>query len=359
MTDETETRKDGCMLALVAVGQQDAYCDKDNDYYNARDALMNSPGKSISCYRKLDYDFSEGTTTRSGTKCSYWQFSIKPTCTFVNELDIAFSNSDASFSVVSFDTEVGGQRIDRIGHPDGSHADFMTDLSASCAMFGVQTPNYETFPVCMAPFYRFNAMSKSLIEHHQLIIRVHFSCTISSYVKKPPALMGMCHFVVPGHDIYKIKSLEFNTIQHQMMNSPEGLSKKNMKRWDDGETFAELRFNHPVYAIYFWGHDPNVDYRVSLTLNSIDIFVEPIPISALRHRAKSKGLVLESGVEVIMFADSLDFSKRLNGLINFSRIDDAELILLDGPKCEKLHVVALNLQPLRIMEGMCGLAFSK
>jgi hypothetical protein len=34
-------------------------------------------------------------------------------------------------------------------------------------------------------------------------------------------------------------------------------------------------------------------------------------------------------------------------------------VLLDGPKCAKLRVVALNLQPVRILQGMCGLAFSK
>ena len=355
------------MLALVAAGQQDAYCNHNDAYYDACDALTRSSSKSISCYRKLDYDVRGGVRTcTTGAKRSFWQFSIKPTCTFVNELDIIFSNSNASKSVVAFETEVGGSRIDRVGRPGGSHEDFLIELSASCAMFGVPPPTHDAYPVCMAPFYRFNAMSKSLIEWHDVLIRVHFSCELSD---DPDAtsdanvvsgtLMGVCHFVAPNHKIYTLRTLEFNTLQHQLVRSPEDLPRKKQERWDAGSTFVNLCFNHPVYAIYFWGHDPHAAYRVSLTLNSTDIFVEPIPIGALRRRARARGLRLDPGVDVVLFANGVDFSKRPSGLINFSRIDESELVLLDGPKCAKLRVVALNLQPVRIMQGMCGLAFSK
>ena len=135
-----------------------------------------------------------------------------------------------------------------------------------------------------------------------------------------------------------------------------------------------------MYALCFWGHDPDdPSYRVSLrflvrekgdsaesTMVHADMFGAPIPIGDLRARANALGIAVPRGVDVVVFADfgfrGVDFSKPPTGLVNFSRIDDAELVLLGGRARRGdrgLRVMALNQQPVHVMAGMCGLAFSK
>ena len=336
---------DGCVVALDAFGTQDKYIQESGDAYFDPCGALTRWTKSISLYRKLDYKISGHVWKQQ--QHAVWKFSIEPTCTFVNELDVVFRDPAVTKAVIAFETEVGGQRIDRIGSPDGSHEDFLTELTATCAMLGAPLPTAESLPVCMAPFYRFNAMAKSLFETDELTISIHFSFELSPSAPDM-SLMGVCHFLDTVHPLHDRRHLVFNTVQHQLVRSPE----------DENSLKVSLNcLNHPVYALLFWGHDPDADYRVSLTLTSADLFVEPIPIGALRRRARSKGVVLERGVDVILFAHDHDFSKRPNGLINFSRINEAELVLLDGPECAKLRVVALNAQTVHIMNGMCGIVF--
>ena len=374
--EKFDPKRDGCMYALSSYGAQDQlvneHAEHGDAYFDARTAMLRGTKKAISMYRAIDcHAYCESTT--------HWVYAIKPSCTFVNELDLVFRSARTMEAVVSVEVEIGGQSIDRIGRrrrPNSTHADFMTELRATCAMLSIACDSDLSMPLPLAPFYAFNAMGKSLVEHHDVHVRVVFSRELLDEERTPATLFGVCHFVSGDHNFATTtRPLSFNTVQHQTCFSPEDLRASAVPRWsDDREYFVSLPLNHPVYALCFWGHDPDDEtYRVSLRLGGVvddlaDVFGTPIPILALRRRAASLGLRLPRGVDVIVFADfgvsassssKIDFSKRPTGLVNFSRIDNAELELLDGPKRDTLRVMALNMQPLRVMAGMCGLAFSK
>jgi hypothetical protein len=125
-------------------------------------------------------------------------------------------------------------------------------------------------------------------------------------------------------------------------------------------TKIKLSFNHPVVCLYFWGVEKQYIKKIILRLNDHD-YLEATPLM-LDHIAAARGInTKETNDACVIFLCDGDLKYPYSWL-NFTQIDHAELrfILSGDPTIEKsLHVVALNHQPLRIMSGMAGLAFSK
>ena len=146
----------------------------------------------------------------------------------------------------------------------------------------------------------------------------------------------------------------------------------------------ELNFNHPVKELIFTGGItasasgtagpstpvPLEDTTYQLKLNGHDRFAARntkyfTRTQVVAHHSGAGGRTLGDGTAITEGADSIGvYSFALkpeehqpSGTCNFSRIDNAQLVLGTG-STDALYIYAVNYNVLRIMSGMGGLAYS-
>ena len=141
----------------------------------------------------------------------------------------------------------------------------------------------------------------------------------------------------------------------------------------------ELNFNHPVKELIWIGApavgasdygtatpkswiDVNQNVNLQLRLNGHDRFEKRNGLYFSRcqvwqYHSGFGGVIKRDSIGVYSFALKPE-EHQPSGTCNFSRIDDARLVISDGDLLTNLIVYAVNYNVLRIMSGMGGLAYS-
>jgi len=331
----------GVLMGLVAKGAQDVYMNGDPHMFDAR--LQFLTGIHQFSYQKIDVRTSGGNKNK-------FSYTFERVCDLVNRIDLVLPNPNnlpLNRIIKCIETEVGGQRLDKIGSSCEGF-DIETLIKTDCALFKRKYShvNGKTFvPLSLAPLYDHNLMQPSL-KYHEFKINIEYTQEYTQHVKDVE-LYGNIYYL----DTNERRKL-FNdpyvylTIQHQYT----GLEKMLC-----GHSSFRMNFNHPVYLIYFWGFDKSKVKNIRICLNGRDFYNGSA--EALEHYKLSRGFDVEP---MMFFFSQDDFDKPTKCTLNFSRIDCAQLyILSDQREPTDVHIVGLNLQPIRFMEGMAGLAFSK
>ena len=136
-----------------------------------------------------------------------------------------------------------------------------------------------------------------------------------------------------------------------------------------------LTYNHPVKALFWRGFAANVTYTAKLQLNGHDRFteqtnryfhlVQPYECGLGVH-GKTMGQSDNKWVSAVggsntsaMYSFCLKPGEHQpSGSCNFSRIDNARLVIGGSPGDTSLNIFALNYNVLRVMSGMGGLTYS-
>lgn len=335
-------------LALDLKGAQDAYMTipekSDNSIWNTKKTLLNQPHKYV-------YDFIanfSGSIDRSRKVCM-----TIPNCFhLISELDLVIEHSDDQNIhniIKTIEVEIGGQRIDRVCS--------LKEIQLNCQLLNthrrVKTiPNQDgsfttIIPLELAPFRGHEICLLGCLYYHEIRLNVQFG----DFPVSEAEVWGKTYnFDEKIWNSFYQKPYESIVVQNQF-NGEETLKLGTVNK-------LKLNFNHPISCIYFWGMEKQFINKITLMLNGHD-YLQSTPLM-LDYIAETKGIALTNDTCVIFLSDG-DL-KYPNSWINFSVIDNAQLILdLKGdPNVEKtLHVVGLNHQPLRVMSGMAGLAFSK
>jgi hypothetical protein len=330
-------------MALCAKGVQDQYMNGDPKMFDAR--LQFLTGMHQFSYQKIEVK----TTDRNKNRFSYL---FKRVCDLVNRIDLVLPNPNKlplNKIIKCIETEVGGQRLDKIGSSCESF-DIETLIKTDCALFKrkISHINGKTFvPLSMAPIYDHNMIQPSC-KYHDFKINIEYT---QEYVQdyefvKNVELYGNIYYL-DTHERRKLmnEGHSFITIQHQYT----GLEKLVC-----GHTAFRLNFNHPVYLIYFWGFDKSKVRNVKICLNGHDFYNGPA--EPLEHYKLSRGYDVEP---MMFFFSQEDFHVPTKCTVNFSRIDSAQLyIQSDQREPTDVYIVGLNLQPIRFMNGMMGALYS-
>ena len=135
-----------------------------------------------------------------------------------------------------------------------------------------------------------------------------------------------------------------------------------------------LTYNHPVKALFWRGFATNISYTAKLQLNGHDRFtaqseryfhlVQPYECG-LGH-SKTMGQTDNKWAPNVggshtsaMYSFCLKPGEHQpSGSCNFSRIDNARLVIGGSPGATDLSIFALNYNVLRVMSGMGGLTYS-
>lgn len=384
----------GILTALSAKGHQDTYMEASSKLFDChqKDYMK---GTYQTMYKILD---TEQKLVKSKLTNNFQlEFNIKRTCDFINMVDIAIHNPDnlsIHELITSVTVEIGGQRMDRMGVTP----DIETQIRTNAAIFNrvVTTVNGTTFiPLTMAPLHEHNLISPSALKYHDVKIIVELnekfvnspvskggvgkSNTAHSFftggkyssvysevdeleeieqgtqsenrkkdaIMKKIVLYGNVYYLDdPERKILYENSDEFITIQNQYTGS-EKLKK--------GVNTIKLHYNHPVYMMYFWGFDKTKVKNVKLTLEGHSMYDGPI--EPLEHHKNQRGLGHVEPTFIFFSPDK--FNVPTGSSVNFSRMDYPRLMIETEEEDADIHIVGLNMQPLRMMSGMAGLAFSK
>lgn len=298
-------------------------------------------------------------------------FSLRRTCDWFNAVEIALPNPGNAFGFNSMvgrvETEVGGQRIDALNMTSDLEAQVETN-------FAIMNPaergrrraiahlNGTTFvSLAMAPFYKTNVTQPGT-QFHEFKVYVNFC---DEYAESM------------GCDVLSQKvSLFANKYYHRYLDDPsQNMEQMTFQNQFTGEQFCKteygdadgdpgprivcrLSYNHPVSALYFWGVDKSHIREVKVYERDVVLFESVI--DALEHYKVSKGIHVDPVVFFFCDADSVALPGAPS--LNFSRLDDARLVITLVPQCERSYTVnvgGINKQIIRHAAGMCGLRFSK
>lgn len=351
----------GPLVALQARGTQDYYMEKfgPSFYDSRRTFLKDGPHQGV--YKRID--------TVQSVRTIRWQHHNdadrpvvedafirveKTTGDLVHEIDLAIpnaSNRPLDELIDRIETQIGGQRIDVLYSPD-----IETQINTTCALLygrrAVRHINGVTFvPLAMAPFHETNLMRPST-KHHDLYVIIRMGAVIG-HDHPTYALYGNVYFLDKPARLRLLDAPhEFATIQNQSNHG-------DVSREEGGVTTVDLTYNHPLHLIYFWGFDKSKVRNVKLLLDNAAFYDGPI--EALEHYKASRcAAPPHPDPTVIYFSRGRSFDEPCMGTINFSRIDRAKLVIeSDQEDAFPVHVVGLNVQPMRYCHDMYGLVFSK
>lgn len=335
----------GAFLALMAKGRQDVYVDKalatNADLFDVKSQFLRERHQVV--YNKLDVK-----TERQG-QCV--KLTLKRSCDFVNRVDLVIGGNAIAAPVNRMlqrvDVECGGQRIDCLG---GSDMDIETQIKTNCVIMNsgkqqqqrrIMHLNERTYiPLVMG-------MAFVCATNHEHCVYVTFTEDFD-LGKISVELYGNVYFLdTPGRKLLYLKSNDFVTIQNQFCGA---------ETIGPGYNSFDLNFNHPVYLIYFWGFDKSKVTNVKLLLNGAAFYDGCL--NALEYFKTCSGY---GDAEPCMIFFSQDrIGEPVRSSVNFSRLDKAQLVITTSQTEEsRVYIVGLNMQPVRMMNGLIGLAFSK
>lgn len=336
---------EGVFHSLIYKGKQDEWMDYPSEVFDAKRHLLQNYDYRV-FYSKIDT--IKETHVCERTKRNTILFKVQPNCDFINMLDIVvpnLNNAPINSILRRVEVEFGGHRMDIM-----NVTDIETQIRTNAALFGrsINTINGKIFiPLTMAPFHENNVVNPSTL-YHQLSIWVDLH---DEYYELRDAieLYGNVYYVnVSDKRQYLNTGYDMVTTQNQFCG--EEIMKKGVNKF-------KIRFNHPMYLMYFWGFDKTKVKNIKLMLNDKVAFFNG-PVEILEHTKINKGF---GSLEPIMLFFSPDKPcTRTKSILNFSRIDNAYIeIDTDQEDETPMYMVGINMQSLRCSCGMVGLVFSK
>ena len=264
-------------------------------------------------------------------------------CHLIHKVDAYIKKSNQKLKDVLKRIEViyGGQLFDKIASED-----IETQINMNAAI--LKSNRKVTYidssiivPLHMAPFHDMNLIAPQSA-YHDLDIRFESTC------EEDIELYADCYYIKD----YKSPPVECLTLQQEDMGGGYSLKK--------GTNTFKLYFNHPTVCVYFWGFDKRHITKIQLKLNTDPRELDDTTfyeggIEPLEYYKHSRGITEEP---ICIFFTDVDFNKRPNSTVNFSRLDYPELIIeskVDSP----FYLVGLHYQGYRCQNGMVGLVFSK
>jgi hypothetical protein len=349
----------GLLLAMCAHGRQDEYINDPSrrDSFDVRRKYLDMEGGVHKCiYAKVVASRRMGVGGVGGAPNI--TFHVARKCDLLNRVDLVIpviaDSADASRPLAldriirRIRVEIGGQCIDSLSAAGGLE----TQINTTCALMGsphrrVRVVGGKMFvPLALAPFHDSDMAVLMALQHHELNVHVSLHADYEHPCDGWELYANQYVLDVPARRALHGKLQEHFTLQSQYTGA------ETLKA---GVNRFKLNFNHPIHLIYFWGIDATKVTRVALELNGAAVYDGCI--EALHNLQRARGLDVEP---TILFFNQAPLHLHSTATINFSRIDRAELVIEtteDVPRT--VHIVALNTQPIRYMEGMAGLAFSK
>jgi hypothetical protein len=378
----------GLLLAMCAHGRQDEYINDPSrrDSFDVRRKYLDMEGGVHKCiYAKVVASRRMGVGGVGGAPNI--TFHVARKCDLLNRVDLVIpviaDSADASRPLAldriirRIRVEIGGQCIDSLSAAGGLE----TQINTTCALMGsphrrVRVVGGKMFvPLALAPFHDSDMAVLLAHRHHELTVHVSLHAdydayaiadglgggggVASTYSSRPcdgwELYANQYVLDTPARRALHHKLQEHFTLQSQYA-APAYTRAETLDPEAGVDRFRfKLNFNHPIHLIYFWGIDATKVTRVALELNGAAVYDGCI--EALHNLQRARGLDVEP---TILFFNQAPLHLHSTATINFSRIDRAELVIEtteDVPRT--VHIVALNTQPIRYMEGMAGLAFSK
>jgi hypothetical protein len=355
---------DGAIMALAAVGQQDAYTDCQNcDWHDARRLML--AGRAQMAYGRLPC-LAWWSSPESRGRGHELTFTFERRCDLVTAVDLILPPGVQLSDVSCIEVTVAGQRVDILKGDEKGGIDVA--LRASCALLGrcvTQKDGTTVAALPLAPLHRHNLVPPSL-KLHELQLRVKFSRSFSE--KKPNVeLWGEMYYIedrathLGFNGFRKDAETTMMTLQHQQTSAVlyRGCGIRTLS--------VPLNFHYPTALLYFYGVRPITRVKkVTLQVNGHDFYNGDL--LPLLHR--SRAMLVAAGypvgslpeeVALLSFVGNLGFSRRQAGSINFSRMDSASLLLEveDATAEETVHVVGLSFQPVIMKNGMLSLLFAR
>jgi len=271
--------------------------------------------------------------------------------------------------VKTVEVEIGGQKIDK---HYGTWLDIYNELfetnhdyQAAMSDGGTNQEQPEVFIPLRFWFNRNPGLALPLIALQYHEVKVLVEMTSGTALGNPDLLVNYVYLDTDERRRFAQVSHEYliEQVQHTGTESV-GASGGSVT----------LTYNHPVKALFWRGFGTNATYNAKLQLNGHDRFTEQTnryfhlvqPYECgLGH---SKALVgtdnawdtmTGSPVQAGMYSFCLKPGEHQpSGSCNFSRIDNARLVISGSPGATSLEIFALNYNVLRVMSGMGGLTYS-
>jgi hypothetical protein len=357
----------GLKTALQARGMQDAY--------------VNNTSYLSKCLTEMGHPYNR-TFCGIGLKSVQWNdkldrvvlYLTQAENTAMDDLSLELDSSIASVDdIADITIEIGGQRMDVLRG--------RTHIEIAAGIFGRRITYHTTkamIPLAMAPYL--GASVTPYVSNHEVRVIVSFRkpCLgFSSADGATLALYGNIYYFGDNFfedwDAKKPKEETEKQRQTAIIKGELSYLTYQNQRIDEnmvtGTNHIKIFFNHPVSLLYFWGIEMCKVNNVKLILNKDTFFDGPIHI--LEHYQMQHQLIGTPPPDdanrpylpvFFRISDDIHIQRASESTVNFSRIDDAMLIIETTqlfPVPVEVHVVALNIQPIVFNNGMAGLRFSK
>lgn len=348
---EAEKEDCGPAFALRCKGSQDVYMEEQKEtIFNAKDVFLGKRRYQV-CYTALQ------TTVRSDMRATYFAHTkvnhpvtllkiLPATGDLIGNVDLAInnpSNLPINSLIRSISVEFGHQRFDQWAAPD-----LEGQIAATCALLApgrriTHNHGVSFIPLVLAPFHTNNLVFPS-VKYHDLIVIVQLAegvgeCKLSLY--------GSVYWLPVG------VSARLQDGAHDQMTFQSQFTGAEVLK--QGSNTFKLNFNHPVYAIYFWGFDASKVTHVAVHLDGHTFYDGSL--AALEH---IKASVAPSLAAAAVFFTHDPVGTHTLSSINFSRIDRPTITIETTQEEDSpFYLVGINMQPFRYQNGMVGLKFSK
>jgi hypothetical protein len=359
------------LIELVSVGAQDVYITGDPQVSFFRQNYKRYTNFAMKPER-MDYIGTFGSSNEvaipirsKGDLMSYIWIEATGIAGVQGNTTGLFSNNAAS--PTEFTLWIGGQKVSQLDslYIQGVHNPLMRDTTAK-ASFAVTTnarKENHTGNHYMIPFFFGEDWTKALplvaLQYHDVEIRI--KCRDGFTPGSTPKVYG--NYIYLDTDERKY----FTDTEHELL-----ITQTQHQLASNTDTDIDLSyFNHPVKSLHLvsgqasgsdWSDEYNFD-TASLYINGLALFentsnVYHHDVVPEMHCTDLPDNVLDN-LPTFSWPFCITMSKmQPTGTLNFSRIDNAKLVLKEPTGGNQLHrVYAVNYNILRIKNGMAGVAF--
>ena len=359
------------LIELVSVGAQDVYITGDPQVSFFRQNYKRYTNFAMKPER-MDYIGTFGSSNEvaipirsKGDLMSYIWIEATGIAGVQGNTAGLFSNNAAS--PTEFTLWIGGQKVSQLDslYIQGVHNPLMRDTTAK-ASFAVTTnarKENHTGNHYMIPFFFGEDWTKALplvaLQYHDVEIRI--KCRDGFTPGSTPKVYG--NYIYLDTDERKY----FTDTEHELL-----ITQTQHQLASNTDTDIDLSyFNHPVKSLHLvsgqasgsdWSDEYNFD-TASLYINGLALFentsnVYHHDVVPEMHCTDLPDNILDD-LPTFSWPFCLTMSKmQPTGSLNFSRIDNAKLVLNQPTGGNALHrVYAVNYNILRIKNGMAGVAF--
>ena len=359
------------LIELVSVGAQDVYITGDPQVSFFRQNYKRYTNFAMKPER-MDYIGTFGANNEvaipirsKGDLMSYIWIESNGIAGFQQNATGLFSNNAAS--PTEFSLWIGGQKVSELDslYIQGVHNPLMRDTAAK-ASFAVTTNSRKenhTGSHYMIPFFFGEDWTKSLplvaLQYHDVEIRI--KCRDGYVPTDTPKVYGNYIYLDTDERKYFIDT------EHELL-----ITQTQNQLTSNTDVDIDLSyFNHPVKSLHLvsgratgdnWSDEFNFATS-SLYINGLALFentsnVYHHDVVPEMHCTDLADNVLDN-LPTFSWPFCITMSKmQPTGTLNFSRIDNAKLVLKEPTGGNQLHrVYAVNYNILRIKNGMAGVAF--